>query len=170
MAQTKLLTIRPHLSYEQLTSEYRACKKPPEKSRLQLIWLMSKPDKPMLVKPAAQAVGFCERWARQLVHRYNQNGLKGLIDKRKDNLGQEPILNSRQTTKLRYAILNQRPSDGGLWTSPKIADWIWKETGKRPNDRTGLNYLQKLGFSLQQPRTSHTNRASAEEIKRFKKN
>lgn len=170
MAQTSILTINPHLSYEELTHYYRSCQNATEKIRWQLIRLMANPIKPMLVKEAAKTVGFCQRWARQIVHRYNQQGIQGLIDKRKHNPGQEPVLNVKQKEALKNAILNEKPPDKGLWTSVKVADWIEKKTGKRPGDRTGLNYLRKLGFSLQQPRTRHTQGATAEQIKQFKKN
>lgn len=170
MAQTNILTIKPHLTYEELAHHYRSCRNPIEKTRFQLIWLMANPSKPMLVKQAAKTVGFCQRWARQLVHRYNQEGIQGLIDKRKNNIGQEPILDEKQKAILRNLILNERPPDGGLWTNVKIADWIEKETGKRPCGTTSLNYLRHLGFSLQQPRTSHSQKATPEEIRQFKKN
>lgn len=161
---------KPHLTYNELTQHYRSCKNPVEKTRWQLIWLMANPNKPILVKEAAKTVGLCERWARQLVHRYNQEGIIGLIDKRKNNKGKEPILNSQQRKQLKQAILKQKPPDNGLWTSVKVANWIEEKIGKRPNDRTGLNYLYELGFTRQQPRPEHTQVASDEEIKQFKKN
>lgn len=170
MAQTNILTIKSHLTYQELTKYYRSCKNPIEKTRFQLIWLMANPTKPMLVKQAAKATGFCQRWARQLVHRYNQEGIQGVIDKRKNNIGQDPVLDKKQQLKLKNIILDKRPPDGGLWTNVKIADWIEKETGKRPCSTTCLNYLRNLGFTLQQPRTSHSQKATPEEIKQFKKN
>ena len=66
-------------------------------------------------------------------------------------------------------ILNGKPPDKGLWTSVKVANWIEEKTGKRPSNKTGLNYLSVLGFTLQEPRPRHTQVASEEEIKQFKK-
>lgn len=170
MPQT-LLRPKAHLSYNELTQHYRLCKDSREKTYWQLIWLMSNPEKPLSVKQAANTVGFCQRWARQLVHRYNNEGAKGLIDKRKNNLGsQEPALNEKQKDKLRYTLLYESPADGGLWTSVKVADWIKQETGKLPVKTTGWNYLKALGFTLQQPRPLHQKAATEEEIKQFKKN
>lgn len=170
MAQTHLLRIKPRLTYQEITQRYRSCKNSRVKSRWHLIWLMSNPAKPILVSKAAEIVGFCQRWARTIAIRYNQEGADGLIDKRENNLGQKPILNKKQKEKLRTAILMDKPPDGGLWTSVKVANWIEQEIGWRPNNRTGLNYLQNLGFTLQQPRTTHSEKATPEEIKQFKKN
>lgn len=170
MAQIHLLRIKPRLTYHEITQRYRSCNNHREKSRWHLIQLMANPAKPMLVGEAAEIVGFCQRWARIIAIRYNQEGAKGLMDKRKNNPGQDPIIDKKQQSRLRKAILNNRPPDGGLWTSVKVADWIGEETGQRPDDRTGLNYLQNLGFTLQQPRTTHSEKATPKEIERFKKN
>jgi transposase len=131
---------------------------------------MSRSEQPLSVIAAAHASGFRQRWARQLVHRYNQYGPAGLSDKRADNPGKEPILNNKQQSELKRLILKESPPDGGLWTSAKIADWIEDKTGERPSDRTGLNYLNVLGFSLQQPRPQHIRRATEPERNEFKKN
>jgi len=169
MAQAPL-RIKPHLTYQEITQCYRNCKNPIEKSRWHLVWLMANPDKPMMVIKAAKTVGFCQRWARTLVNRYNKNGEKGLLDQRKNNLGNTPVLNEKQKKELKKAILHDKPTDGGLWTSVKVANWIEEKTNKRPHTRTALNYLYDLGFTIQQPRTSHSEKATPEEIKQFKKN
>lgn len=164
------LRIQPHLSYKKLTTKYRTCKNTIEKSRWHLIWLMSNPQNPLLVTQAANTVGFCERWARQLVNRYNVEGSQGLADKRRGNQGQEPVLDDKQKQKLSYALTKEQPNDKGLWTSPKVADWIEQATGTRPTNQTGLNYLHELGFTLQQPRPTNIKTATELEIKSFKKN
>lgn len=169
MAQAPL-RVKSHLTYRELTQRYRICKNSIEKSRWHLIWLMANPSKPIMVTKAAKTVGFCQRWARTLVRRYNENGENGLIDQRKNNQGNKPVLDEKQKKELKKTVLNDKPSDGGLWTSVKIANWIKEKTGKRPTTRTGLNYLYDLGFTLQQPRTSHSQKATPEEIKQFKKN
>ena len=64
----------------------------------------------------------------------------------------------------------EQPNDKGLWTSPKVADWIEQATGTRPTNQTGLNYLRELGFTLQQPRPVNIKAATDEEVKSFKKN
>lgn len=169
MAQAPL-RVKSHLTYQELTQRYRSCENPIEKSRWHLVWLMANPDKPMMVIKAAKTVGFCQRWARTLVRRYNENCENGLMDQRRNNPGNKPVLDDKQKKELRKVILNDKPADGGLWTSIKVADWIEEKTDKRPTTKTGLNYLYDLGFTLQQPRTSHNQKATPEEIKQFKKN
>lgn len=164
------LRIKPHQNYQEITQKYKSCRNPIEKTRWHLIWLMANPDKPMMVVKAAKTVGFCQRWARTLVNRYNEKGAEGLLDQRKNNQGNTPVLNEKQKKELKKAILNDKPSDGGLWTSVKVANWIEEKTDKRPHNRTALNYLYDLGFTIQQPRTSHSQKATPEEIKKFKKN
>ena len=165
-----ILKPKPHLSYKEVVKRYRTCNNTVEKQRWNLIRLMSRPENPLAVVSAAHASGFKQRWARQLVHRYNQNGPDGLLDKRVNNPGKEPILNEKQKNELKRLILKESPPDGGLWTSVKIAEWIEEKTGERPSNRTGLNYLNVLGFSLQQPRPQHVRSATEEEKKEFKKN
>lgn len=165
-----ILKPKTHLTYEETKQRYRTCENTVEKQRWNLIRLMSKPEKPLIVTMAAEASGFKQRWARQLVHRYNKEGPAGLSDRRANNPGKEPILNNKQKNRLKSIILNESPTDGGLWTSVKIANWIEQKTGERPSDRTGLNYLKNLGFSLQQPRPKHPRSATEEDLKKFKKN
>ncbi len=164
------LKIKYHFSYEQITIRYKSCDNSREKTYWHLIWLMANPVNSMQVKEAAKTVGYCERWARILVHRYNNEGAKGLIDQRRNNEGQEPILTEKQKDKLRKIIIKEKPSDGGLWTSVKVANWIGKAAKiDPPSAVTGWKYLKKLGFALIEPRTKHTHSASLKEVKTFKK-
>jgi hypothetical protein len=69
--------------------------------------------------------------------------------------GKKPLLNSVQMEKLSQALLT-KPSDGGIWSGPKVARWIETETGKEKvwNQR-GWEYLKKQGYSCQRPRPQH---------------
>jgi len=164
------LKIKPHLSHEEISRQYRKCKNSIEKSRWQLIWLMSNPKKEVLVTEAAQIVGFCQRWARILVSRYNKEGGEGLVDKRKDNLGKVAFLNEKQQKQLKKIILSKRPPDGGLWTGPKVAIWIEKKTKKHITAVGAWKWIRKSGFTLQVPRPKNIKSASEQEMKDFKKN
>jgi len=52
--------------------------------------------------------------------------------------------------------LESSPSDGGIWTGPKVARWIEEET-RRPKvwNQRGWDYLKKCEYSWQQPRPTH---------------
>lgn len=165
-----LLRVTPHLSYREIQKRYQRA----VTARLQQYWniirLMSHPSKPLSVQEAAHAAGFSQRWARQLVHRYNTKGPESFYDQRKHNPGQAPLLSQTQKAKLRDAISSGLAPDGGLWTSVKVADWIEEATGYRPSGVTGWHYLLDLGFTLQVPRPHNAKAASPEEVAAFKKN
>jgi len=167
--QTNLLRPKPHLSYQEIKGRYEQADTKRHQRYWNLIRLMSHATKPLTVTEAAHAAGFSQRWARQLVHRYNVKGPEGYHDQRKHNPGNDPILNEHQKAELREAILQGHAPDGGLWTSGKVADWIGEQTGIRPDDRSGLRYLRALGFTIQRPRPRHTQAASPQEVAAFKK-
>ena len=160
---------KSHLPHDEVKQNYRTCTQKKKKIRWHLIWLMVRPKNSLLVTQAAETVGLCERWARMLVHRYNDQGPAGLIDKRKENTGNDPLLSEKQKNALRKALLHDSPPDGGLWTSVKVADWIKEETGSRPSKVTGWQYLKNLGFTLQTPRPQHRKSATEAEKTAFKK-
>jgi hypothetical protein len=66
--------------------------------------------------------------------------------------------------------LKSRPEDGGIWTGPKVARWIEKETGREKvwNQR-GWDYLKKLKYSWQSPRPKHK-KGCEEKQREFKEN
>lgn len=165
-----LLRIEPHLTHVKLTEKYRTCKNAREKSYWHLIWLMDDPKKIISVKEAAQTVGFCQRWARTLVHRYNEEGPKNFIDKRKNNQGREAFLTAKQQKELKKILIEKRPPDGGLWTGPKVAAWIKKKTRKNITAVGAWKWIRKSGFTLQVPRPRNIKAATDEEVTEFKKN
>lgn len=164
------LKIKPHLTYEEITKRYRECKKGREKSYWHLIWIMANPKRELLVTEAAKTVGFCQRWARTLVNRFNEDGPENFIDKRRNNEGRKPFLDSKQQEALKKALTKQKPPGGGLWTGPKVADWIKKKTTKNITPAGAWNWIVKSGFTLQVPRPKNGKSASKGEVKKFKKN
>ena len=160
----------PHLSYQEINQRYKSAHNNRHQKYWNLIRLMAHPDEPYAVTEAAKAVGFGQRWARQLVHRYNQQGPNGFYDQRKHNPGHKPWLTDQQKAQLRSAIMRGHTEDGSLWTNVTVRDWIEKQTGYRPTSKqTGLNYLRNLGFTIQSPRPRHTQAASPAEVATFKK-
>lgn len=164
------LKIKEQLTHEEIGQKYRKCKNSVEKSRWQLIWLMTNPKKEILVTQAAEIVGFCSNWARILIHRYNDEGPEKFIDRRKNNLGKKAFLSKKQQKELKNALINTRPPDGGLWTGPKVATWIEKKTKKHITAVGAWKCIKKAGFTLQVPRPKNIKSASAEETVEFKKN
>ncbi len=168
--QTNLLRPAPHLSYQELNQRYQNAASNRQQRYWNLIRLMAHPTKPRSVTEAADAVGFGQRWARQLVHRYNDKGPDGYYDQRKHNSGNDALLTEKQKDELREAIMRGHTEDGSLWTNVTVRDWIEQKTGYRPtSQQTGINYLNGLGFTIQRPRPRHTQAASPQEVKTFKK-
>jgi transposase len=46
-------------------------------------------------------------------------------------------------------------SDGGLWTGPKLRDWVERELGKRLSLYPIYRLLHEMGFALRVPRPRH---------------
>ena len=85
------------------------------------------------------------------------------------NNGGRRFLDETQQAALE-AALSAPPSDGGLWTGPKVAAWI-SETLERPVSAvSGWKYLKRLGYTLQTPRPRHEGAATPDAQQTFKKN
>jgi transposase len=157
----KRLPVIGHLSPAEIARRYRACPDGAEKTRWQIIWLITRPDQPMSAGRAALSVGLTASWGRTLLKRWNESGPDGLADGRKDN-GAEPVLTADQQADL-YAALQADPPDGGLWTGPKVARYVHDRWGVEVVPQTGWRWLVGLGFSLRVPRPRHPKAATAEE-------
>ena len=83
--------------------------------------------------------------------------------------GKKSLLNDQQL-ELLTKKLQEGPSDGGIWTGPKVARWIEKETGeKKVWNQRGWDYLKKCHYSWQRPRPKHRKGDPKEQLE-FKRN
>ncbi|HEY9874867.1 MAG TPA: winged helix-turn-helix domain-containing protein [Candidatus Obscuribacterales bacterium] len=149
----RILELVNHLSSEALQQRYRNATDPVELRRWHLLWLISQH---WYVKDAAATVGLNYDYARAIVHRYNREGTTSVSNRRRGH--QRPrraLLNPAQQQELEQ-VLQTPPSDGGLWSSRKVADWIVQRTGRSEvRAQRGWDYLQRLERSLQSPRPQH---------------
>jgi transposase len=162
------LTLAGHFSPAELKHRYLACEDSVERSHWQTIWLLSRPEKGYSCQDVADLMGFTADWVRKLVRRYNDDPASGLKDKRQDN-GNNPVLDEKLQQELSKA-LEGKPPDFGLWSGPKVAQWIGEKLNHPVSTVTGWHYLVRLGWSLQVPRRQHSRAASEEEQEDFKKN
>ncbi len=78
-------------------------------------------------------VGISYDYGIKIVKRYNEQGEEGLKNRKKGvkkkGGGKRGLLTPEELKRL-AKVLKERPSDGGIWTGPKVARWIEKETGR----------------------------------------
>lgn len=145
-----LLQVAPHLSDNEVTKRFKACKHPTEKLRWQAIMLKGQG---WATAQIAQACATKPDWVRRTVRRYNRDGPEGVKDRRKQT-GRKPLLDDEGQAELRKR-LDKPPPDGGVWNGPKVAAWISQKVGRNLTPWTGWSYLRRLGYRLKVPRTHH---------------
>src|SRR6478752_5126723 len=116
------LPVVEHLSHDEIDRRYRACADAAAKTRWHVLWLVTRPSQPLSATAAAKVVGFTPAWGRAILKRYNAHGPDALTDGRRDN-GSDPKLTTEQRAEL-FATLQAEPTDGGLWSGPKVAAFV----------------------------------------------
>nr|WP_279627896.1 helix-turn-helix domain-containing protein [Thermus tenuipuniceus] len=76
----------------------------------------------------AQATLPSKRWVYMVLKRFNPLGPEGLADYRHRNPGQRPKHTPEEQVRVLRALQGS-PPDGGLWTGPKLRDWVERELG-----------------------------------------
>jgi transposase len=160
------LVVAGHEAAESVLAAYRAERDAVRRSHLQVIWLLLSGEG---LATVARVSGFTPRWVRALIRRWNESGRAGLGDRRRGNAGAARLLDDAGLAAL-AAALEGAPEDGGLWSGRKVAAWMSGYLGRPVSPKRGLDYLHRLGFSLQRPRPRHVRSASAEERAAYKKN
>jgi transposase len=148
---SRKLRIAPHLNVDEVGVRYRQAKDAVERSHWQILWLLMQGD---ATAEVARVTRYSVAWVRQVVHRYNAQGAEGLRDERHTNPGRRALLTHEQEEELDQALDHAAP-DGGLWTSPKVAQWISARIGRRVGKQRGWAYLQRLHRRPKVPRPRH---------------
>lgn len=138
--------LEPHLSSRELKHRYQHCSEPVESRRWHLLWLVSEE---WYIKDAALAVGLNYDYAKDIVQAYNQQGIKSMGNRRQQlgRRGRTPLLSAEQLAELQQALRQPAP-DGGIWSGPKVAQWIAQKTSKvSVRAQRGWDYLKRCWFS-----------------------
>lgn len=159
-----------HFNSNELKQKYLKSKDPVESRRWGLLWKISLG---WTIKNSALALGIDYQYAKKILKRYNETGSDGVKNRRKTPLthrrGKPSLLNHQQLEKLIQA-LKEPPSDQGVWTGPKVARWIEKETHReKVSNQRGWDYLKKCNYSWQRPRPKHR-QGSGQLQQQFKEN
>ena|ERR1700756_3023653 len=155
--------LQPHLTPDELKQRYRTTQDPSERGHFQVLWLISQGQ---TQAKAAALIGYSERWVQEIVKRYNAGGAEAMRDRRHEHPGRPRALDAEGERALALA-LQERPPDGGLWTSRKAAAWIRGHTGRAVCSVSGWRTLRRLGQRPQRPRPRHR-RADPEAQEAFK--
>lgn len=145
-----------HFNSSELKRKYLTSPDPVESRRWYILWKVSLG---WTIKDSAIAVGLTYQYAKRIVKKYNDSKAEGIKNNRKTThqhrRGKLPLLNEQQLQKL-LKELQERPSDGGIWTGPKVARWMEKETkNQKIANQRGWDYLKKCKYSWQKPRPKH---------------
>ena len=148
--------LAPYLSSHELKRKYLKSQDSVESRRWHLLWKLSQG---WTLKNSAIAVGINYDYGKEILKKYNtlgEEGIKNLKNKKlRHRGGKKPLLTEKQVEKLAERI-KSRPTDGGIWTGPKVARWIEKENCvEKVWDQRGWDYLKKLRYSCQSPRPKH---------------
>jgi transposase len=160
------ITLKPHLTTDQLYQRYRKCQQARQKIRWQALYLIAKGG---VANHVAKRVGRSSSWITTLARRYNQLGADGVADQRTKPLPSPPPTLTDKQEKALIAALSGPAPDDGLWTSAKVVIWIKKKTGKQVHKTTAWRAMKAAGFTLQVPRPQHRQAATQQEQEAFKK-
>lgn len=162
----RTITLKPHLSHEELKARYQSSRDPVESRRWHLLWLVSQQ---WYLLDAADSVGVSYSYARKVVYAYNRDGIGSITNRRRGRqMPSRALLSAEQQAELDQALQSPAP-DGGQWSGPKVAQWIAQKTGRaQVHPQRGWDYLKRLNYSLQRPRPRHA-KADAAVQTAFKK-
>ena len=129
----RTVKLEEHLSAEELRARHRGAKDPAERSHTQIAWLIASGEG---AKRAAEIPGYSPRRVSEVVRRYNGGGSEALGDRRREDPGGRFLLDEERRRGLAEALEDPAP-DGGLWTGPKVAEWIARRRPARGPTRSG---------------------------------
>jgi transposase len=161
---TSPMTVANHLTLNELWRRAKKAKDPIEKDRFLAVYHAKRG---LTAKEIARIIPNTPRWVQETVRRYNLEGPEALKDKRHQNPGQKPKLTPEERMRVLEALQGP-PPDGGLWTGPKLRDWVERELGKRLSFYPIYRLLHEMGFALRVPRPRHR-KADGEAREAFKK-
>jgi transposase len=160
----KRVKIQTDHTTEELHERYRHAKDPVERTHWHILWRAVEGKTPQVI---AELLGYTARWVRTVIGRWNAQGVTGIRDRRHEIDVSRPLLSPELQEEL-AAALQAPPADGGLWSGPKVAQWMHQRLGRPVAPQRGWDYLQRLGHSSRVPRPQHAkaDEATQQEFKK----
>jgi transposase len=115
-----MTVIAAHLNSKDLEASYEAAANPVAKRHFHALWLLSCGHE---VDEVAELLSLSTRWVWQLIRRYNEGGPEQLGDQRSHN-GTVPSILTPEALAAVQERLKTSPDDGGVWTAPKVAQFL----------------------------------------------
>jgi transposase len=137
--------------------------------RLRLLVALNRKDGKS-IDQIADAVGLHRRSVQDILHRFEERGLRAAHSLPKP--GRTPHLARKQLQDLRKHLLCSPKESGfveGFWNSRMIRKLVRKKYGVKYCKSNVPKLMSKIGFSYKKPRATNPRRASPEEIAEFKK-
>jgi hypothetical protein len=119
-----------------------------ERTHWHMLWKAVEGKPPQVI---AEQLGYTARWVRTVIGRWYAQGAAGMRDRRHEIDVSRPLLSPKLQEEL-AAALQAMPADGGLWSGPKVAQWMQQRLGRPVAPQRGWEYLQRLGHSSRVPR------------------
>ena len=116
----KRVKIQTEYTAEALHERYRQAKDAVERTHWHILWLAKEGKTPQTI---AEQLGYTARWVRTVIGRWNTQGEAGIREHRHEIDVSRPLLSSQQQAEL-TGVLQAPPADGGLWSGPKVAQWM----------------------------------------------
>jgi len=160
----KRVKIQTDYTADELHERYRQAKDAVERTHWHLLWLAKEGKAPQVI---AEQLGYTARWVRTVIGRWNAQGEAGIRDRRHEIDVSRPLLSPELQEEL-AAALQGPAADGGLWSGPKVAQWMQQRLGRPVAPQRGWDYLQRLRYSSRVPRPQHAkaDEASQQEFKK----
>lgn len=138
-------------SVSELKRRYKRSTCAVERRRVQVIWWLTegKSRAEALELSAYSGVQF-----REILKRYEVDGLEGLRDLRHENPGAPTLLGDEELLLLAQEVRKDY-AKGKVWNGNRVVEWAKEVLDKEIYPQRAFEYLSQIGFSKQSPRRRH---------------
>ena len=151
------VTLQAKHPVAELKAHYQNATNAVERRRAHVIWLLASG------KPRSEVIdltAYSLPSVLDTIHRYHQDGLEGLRDRRETNSGAPTLLEDAELLLLAQTIRHDY-GQGIVWRGADVQTWVESTLGKQVRYQRAYEFLSAIGFSLQVPRPRHMKSSDA---------